>query len=145
MSEKKPMNEVLDETLAQIKEKFRKPLILSVDDSQVVLKAISVALDEEYEVFTLSDPLLVEKYLQKNTPDLILLDYKMPRLSGFDLIPIIRKIEGHKTTPIIFLTSMGTSDHVSAAALLGACDFIVKPFNATTLREKVAKHIPERK
>ena len=141
MSDTKPMSEILDEKLAQIKEKFRKPQILSVDDSPVVLKAISVALDEDYEVFTLSDPLLVEKFLSKNTPELILLDYKMPRLTGFDLIPVIRKFEKHKDTPVIFLTSMGTTDHVSAAALLGASDFIVKPFHANTLREKVAKHI----
>ena len=141
MSDTKPMSEILDETLNQIKEKLRKPQILSVDDSPVVLKAISVALDEDYEVFTLSDSFMVEKYLQQNTPDLILLDYKMPRLSGFDLVPIIRKFEKHKDTPIIFLTSMGTNDHVSAAALLGASDFIVKPFHANTLREKVAKHI----
>ena len=141
MSDTKPMSEILDEKLAQIKEKFRKPQILSVDDSPIVLKAISVALGEEYEVFTLSDPLLVEKFLAQNTPDLILLDYKMPKLTGFDLIPIIRKFEKHKDTPIIFLTSMGTTDHVSAAALLGANDFIVKPFQANVLREKVAKHL----
>ena len=145
MSDTKPMSEILDETLAQIKEKFRKPLILSVDDSPVVLKAITTALDGDYDVFTLSDPLMVERFLSKSTPDLILLDYKMPRLSGFDLVPIIRKIEKQKNTPIIFLTSMGTNDHVSAAARLGACDFIVKPFHANILREKVAKHITQKK
>ena len=145
MSEKKPMDEVLDETLAQIKEKASKPQILSVDDSAVVLKAISVALDKDYDVFTISDPLLVEEYLEQITPDLILLDYKMPELNGFDLVPVIRKFEKHKDTPIIFLTSMGTNDHVTAAALLGASDFLVKPFHANTLREKIAKHIAPKK
>ena len=145
MSSKKPKDEILDEVLVQIRENLRKPQILSVDDSPVVLKAISVALDKDYDVFTISDPLLVYEYLQQVTPDLILLDYKMPELNGFDLVPAIRKIEKNKNTPIIFLTSMGTSDHVSAAASLGAVDFIVKPFHANTLREKVAKHITPKK
>ena len=126
------------------KKKF-KPQILSVDDSAVVLKAISVALDKDYDVFTISDPLLVEEYLEQVTPDLILLDYKMPELNGFDLVPVIRKFEKLKNTPIIFLTSMGTNDHVTAAALLGASDFLVKPFHANTLREKIAKHIVPKK
>ena len=72
---------------------------------------------------------------------MILLDYEMPEINGFDLIPIIRKFSEHKDTPIIFLTSLGTMEHVSAAAKLGACDFIVKPFEPDNLREKVAKHI----
>ena len=145
MSDEKPMNEVLndvlDETLAQIKEKFRKPLILSVDDSPVVLRSISTALSKDYDVFTMSESYLVEKYLREMKPDMIILDYKMPGLNGFDLVPIIRKIPWCEETPIIFLTSMGSNDFVSAAASLGACDFIIKPFHANTLREKVAKHI----
>jgi DNA-binding response OmpR family regulator len=145
MHNKKPKHEIINEVLGRIKENLRKPQVLSVDDSPVILKAISVALDDKYDVFTLADPLLVERFLQQNTPDLILLDYKMPMIDGFDLIPVIRKFEKHKNTPIIFLTSMGTNDHVSAAAMLGACDFIVKPFHAEVLREKVAKHIVRKK
>ena len=126
-------------------ETVRKPQILAVDDTQVILKTISLALGDDYYVFTLSDPMLVEKYLQQMKPDLILLDYKMPGLNGFDLVPIIRKFEEHKDTPIIFLTSMGTNDNILTAASLGASDFIVKPFKADVLREKVAKLIAQKK
>ena len=125
--------------------KFRKPLILAVDDAPVILKTISMALGEDYHVFTLSDPMLVEKYLQQSAPDLILLDYKMPGLNGFDLVPIIRKFEKHKDTPIIFLTSMEINSHASSAAMLGACDFIVKPVQMDILREKIAKYISREK
>jgi DNA-binding response OmpR family regulator len=65
----------------------------------------------------------------------------MPVLSGVDLIPIIRSFEEHKDTPIVFLTSESSIDNVSAAIALGACDFILKPFAADKLREKIAKHI----
>jgi putative two-component system response regulator len=69
----------------------------------------------------------------------------MPGLNGFELVPIIRNFDKHKDTPIIFLTSEGTIDNVTAALALGACDFTVKPFNPEVLREKIAKHIKANK
>jgi putative two-component system response regulator len=115
--------------------------ILAVDDDPIIIETISSLLGNEYKVFGMTNQTMLEKFLQQVIPDLFLLDYKMPGRSGFELIPIIRSFEDHKDTPIIFLTSMGTVDHVSAAAALGACDFIVKPFKDNMLREKVAKHI----
>ena len=120
---------------------YPKLQILAIDDNSIILKIVSMALGDDYDVFALADPMAVEKYLMLNTPDLFLLDYKMPGLNGFDLVPIIRKFHEHKDTPIIFLTSMGTKEYVSAAASLGAIDFIVKPVQVNVLREKIAKHI----
>jgi PleD family two-component response regulator len=59
-------------------------------------------------------------------------------LNGFELVPIIRKFPEHENTPIMFLTSEGTVDHVSTAVYLGVCDYIVKPISKEILREKVA-------
>lgn len=124
----------------------RKLVILAVDDSPAILNAISFSLNNnEYKVFTLVKPTEMERVLQKLTPDLFLLDYKMPEINGFDLVPIIRAFEYHKDTPIIFLTSEGTVDTVTAAIALGACDFIVKPFQPDVLREKIARHIVRKK
>ena len=122
-------------------EASRKLVILAVDDSPVILKSVASVLSGDYKVFTLPKPTEIEKVLARLTPDLFLLDYKMPEINGFDLIPIIRSFEEHKETPIIFLTSEGTMDHVTAAMALGACDFAVKPFNPEGLRQKIAKHI----
>ena len=129
----------------EYEETNRKLLILAIDDSPVLLKSIASVLSVEYKVFTLPKPTELEKVLQKLTPDLFLLDYKMPEISGFDLVPIIRSFEEHKDTPIIFLTSEGTIDNVTAAHVLGACDFAVKPFNPDILRMKIAKHIVRKK
>ena len=122
-------------------EATRKLRILAIDDAPVLLKTISSILSDEYKVYGMTNPALLEKFLHQVVPELFLLDYSMPELSGFDCIPIIRSFEEHKNTPIIFLTSSGTSDHVAAAFALGACDFIVKPFQANVLKEKIAKHI----
>ena len=123
----------------------RKLRILAVDDSAVMLKTISSILSGKYEVHGMTNPMKLEKFLQQIVPELFLLDFKMPERSGFELIPIIRNFEEHKTTPIIILTSMGTVDHISASHSLGACDFIVKPVEDTVLHEKVAKHIVRKK
>ena len=120
-------------------------IILAVDDSAVMLKTISSLLSKEYKVYGMTDPTRLEIFLKQITPELFLLDYKMPLRSGFDLIPIIRGFKEHKETPIIFLTSEGTSDHVSGALSLGACDFMVKPFQENILLEKIAKHIVRKK
>ena len=123
----------------------RKMIILAIDDSPVVLKSLSSVLSDEYKVYILPKPTELETVLQKLTPDLFLLDYQMPELNGFDLIPIIRSFKEHKDTPVIFLTSQRTIDNVTAALALGASDFIAKPFNPDFLREKIKKYIVRKK
>ncbi|MCL2254056.1 MAG: response regulator [Lachnospiraceae bacterium] len=131
---------LLDEEEAE-----RKPLILAIDDSPVILRTVSSVLSDDYKVFTLPKPLELKRVLKKLSPELFLIDYQMPDINGFDLVPIIREYEEHKDTPIIFLTSEGTTDHVTAAIALGADDFIVKPFNPDVLRERIAKYIVKKK
>jgi len=138
-----PLREVLQQVDSA--EATRKMRVLAVDDSPSVLKTIISTLKDQYKVFTLSNPTQVERFLQQVTPELFLLDYKMPDIDGFELVPIIRSFEEHKETPIIILTSAGTKDNISAAAMLGACDFVVKPFDAYTLQDKIAKHIVRKK
>jgi len=118
-----------------------KPCILAIDDVSVMLRTIQSALRELYAVYVLNNPDELKNILRSIKPDLFLLDRNMPGLSGFDLVPIIRDHPDHKNTPIIFITADGTADNMMAAAVLGACDFIVKPINIQTLRDKVAKHI----
>jgi CheY-like chemotaxis protein len=137
----------LKEVLKQLDaiEATRKLQILAVDDSSVILKTVTLVLSDQYKVFTLAKPVLLEKFLQQITPELFLLDYKMPELSGFDLIPIIRSFKEHEDTPIIFLTSEGTLENLSAAVMLGACDFAVKPVHPEILRDKISNHIVRKK
>ncbi|MCL1791468.1 MAG: response regulator [Peptococcaceae bacterium] len=148
-------NEPTDSTLAETdnaflrdaikrmeqEDKTRKMVILAVDDSPVILKSVSFILSDEYKVFTLANPTMLEKMLSQITPELFLLDCHMPDLTGFDLIPIIRSHAEHKETPVIFLTSEGSIENVSGAVMLGASDFVVKPVHPETLRAKIAYHI----
>jgi len=118
-----------------------KPSVLIVDDVSSMLRAMQYALQDRYKVFILSKSEDVMDFLRSKRPALILLDYLMPVLNGFDLIPMIRALPDHKNTPIIIITTEGTIEHVNEAMTLGASDFIVKPFKPKELNDKVGKHI----
>jgi len=118
-----------------------KPTVLVVDDVSSMLRAVQYALHDKYKVYMLSKSEDVIDFLRNKTPDLFLLDYLMPVLNGFDLIPIIRALPQHEDTPIIMITTEGTLEHVHEAIGLGASDFIVKPFKPKELTEKVARHL----
>ncbi|MCL2499974.1 MAG: response regulator [Defluviitaleaceae bacterium] len=123
-----------------------KPIILSIDDNPSILHAVSSLLEDDYTVYTLPEvktEQVLTELLKKITPDLFLLDYNMPVLNGFELVPIIRKLPDHEDTPIIFLTSEGTVDHISTAVYLGVCDYIVKPIDKAVFREKIAAHLTD--
>ena len=118
-----------------------KRIILAVDDAPDILRTIHSMLHVKYKVYTLPKPDKLSKLLRDVTPNLFLIDYKMPTISGFDLIAIIRGHPEHKDTPIILMTSEGTFDNISVAIDLGACDFIVKPFEMDVLRSKIERHL----
>jgi DNA-binding response OmpR family regulator len=122
-------------------EKAGMPIILAVDDSPDILMMIYSMLSDKYKVYTLPQPRRLKEFLQNITPNLFLLDYRMPSISGLDLIPIIRGFPKHANTPIIFLTSYGKSDIVTAAFYSGVCDYILKPIDRETLHQKIAQHI----
>jgi len=119
----------------------KKRVILAVDDAPDILRSVHSMLHEKYKVYTLPKPEKLESLLLTVVPDLFLLDYMMPTMSGFELIQIIRKNPEHKDTPVILLTSEGTLDNISKAVELGACDFIAKPFEINVLRKKVMLHM----
>jgi len=120
-------------------EEEKKPVILAIDDAPDVLRMIQLLLKDRYKVHTLTEPAKLKDLLADLTPDLFLLDYHMPELSGFDLMPIIRSFPKHEQTPVIYLTSVRSADFYSVAARLGASDYIMKPVKVEILREKVAR------
>ena len=123
----------------------RKLCILAIDDSRTILNVITSILGNDYDILALAKPTMLEKVLARFIPELFLLDYQMPERSGFDLVHIIRAYEEHRSTPIIFVTSLGTIDNLITAVSLGASDFVVKPIQPDILCQKVAKHIVRKK
>jgi len=118
-----------------------RPIVLAVDDNPSILKAVKHILGNRYLVYLLQESQKVKEFLKRITPDVFILDCNMPVLSGYELVPIIRESASHRETPIIYLTSDGTIDNLSAAVASGASSFIVKPIDELVLLEKVSAQL----
>ena len=81
--------------------------------------------------------------LKTEKVDLIFSDWNMPIMSGMDFLKAVRADEKMKTIPFIMVTAEGKRENVIAAVQAGVNNYIVKPFNAATLREKLIKVVGE--
>ncbi|MCP5405124.1 MAG: chemotaxis response regulator CheY [Pseudomonadaceae bacterium] len=79
--------------------------------------------------------------LQTEKVDLIISDWNMPKMTGMDLLRRVRADEQMRATPFIMVTAEGKRENVIAAVQAGVSNYIVKPFNAATLKEKLVKVI----
>ena len=140
---KEPLSQVL--AYLDRDEATRPPRILVVDDAAFMINNIRALLEKNYLFHGLTKPEAMDTVLDHLVPELFILDYIMPEVNGFDLIPIIRARKEHRDTPIIFLTSVGTANHIIQSVELGACDYIVKPFQPEALFKKIEKHIVRKK
>lgn len=77
--------------------------------------------------------------LQSNTYDVVLLDWNMPTMNGLDLLKAIRADDSLKGIPVIMVTAEALKDNIVAAAQAGVNDYVVKPFTAGALEEKLKK------
>ena len=114
-------------------------IILIVDDDTTSLKLAKGILDNDYRVATVNSGAMVFKYLQNNTPDLILLDINMPEMDGFEVLDQLRVKPEWASIPVIFLTA--DQDPQSEARCLesGAIDFVGKPFVPVILQNRVRR------
>jgi len=77
--------------------------------------------------------------LEKQEINLVLLDWNMPELSGLDFLKKIRAMEKYKTLPVIMVTSEAARYNVIEALKNGATDYIIKPVNERSFKEKLSK------
>jgi two-component system chemotaxis response regulator CheY len=77
--------------------------------------------------------------LRSNPYDVVLLDWNMPTMTGLELLQAMRAEEKLKDLPVVMVTAEALKDNIVAAAQAGCNDYIVKPFTAGTLEEKLKK------
>jgi two-component system sensor histidine kinase/response regulator len=116
--------------------------ILIVDDvvSNVLLLKILLA-NQKFQVCTANNGTTCIEMARKEHPDLILLDVMMPDMNGFDTATVLKKEEGTKDIPIIFLTALNTPQDLVHGFQVGASDFLTKPFNKEELVMRVTQQI----
>ena len=115
--------------------------ILIIDDSITNLKFAEQALKPYYKVTLLTSAMQAMKFLSKATPDLILLDLKMPEIDGYETFAKIKSINKLSKIPIIFLTSQNDIESELKCLRLGAIDFISKPFVPELMLSRIKTHL----
>ncbi len=116
----------------------RKPKVLVVDDELAVRESLGEWLREEgYEVGLAEDGAAALGMLRRDTWDVMLLDLKMPGMSGIDVI--IESREVAPETEVIMMTAFATVDTAVLAMKEGAFDYLVKPFNPDEMELQIRK------
>lgn len=109
--------------------------IVLVDDDRNILTSVSMALEAEgFAVRTYSDSEEALRGLMTRPADLAVLDVKMPKIEGFELLQRLRRVSA---MPVIFLTSKDGEEDEMMGLRLGADDYIKKPFSQTLLIERI--------
>lgn len=113
--------------------------ILAVDDAAIILQRITDALGKHYDVVTVNSGTRALKYLDKNRPDLILLDIRMPIKDGFETLREIQAMEDRADIPVVMLTGMESKRFVMEGINLGIRGYVLKPFAPDDLLERVQR------
>jgi len=118
-----------------------KHTILIVDDEAVNIRALSQVLLPEYAVYMARDGRTAIETAGNVIPDLILLDIIMPDMSGYEVITELKNSDRTREIPVIFITGLSGVEDEEKGFLLGAADYITKPFNNTIVRVRVRQHL----
>lgn len=109
--------------------------IALVDDDRNILTSVSMVLEAEgFEVRTYNDGATALSALSKSMPDLAVLDIKMPRMDGMELL---RRLRQKSDLPVIFLTSKDEEIDEVIGLRMGADDYVRKPFSQRLLVERI--------
>lgn len=119
-----------------------KALILVVDDdtnNQFIIK--TMLHKDGYQTIIASNGEEALKILEKQRPDLILLDIMMPKMTGHEVAEIIQKNDRLKNIPILFISTLNDTKNIIQAFDKGAVDFISKPFRKPEVLARIKTHL----
>ena len=116
--------------------------ILIIDDEPDILRAAKVRLMSfGYEVITASDGSDIVNLVQKNMPDLILLDLRLPHMDGDKICVILKADDKLKTIPVIIFTASSDPTTSKKVKDSGAEGYLIKPFDTEDLLQTIKKFL----
>ena len=111
---------------------------LVVDDSKVIRKVARHILESmAFEVDEAADGQEALTFCRANRPDVILLDWNMPVMSGIEFIVQLRRREGGDKPKVVVCTTENDVAHIREAISAGADEYVMKPFDHETLQIKL--------
>jgi chemotaxis protein histidine kinase CheA/CheY-like chemotaxis protein len=132
----------LDQMPAEVSSEPEQETILVVDDSLSVRKFASMILEsKQYKVLSATNGLEALNVIDENRVDLVITDLEMPVMHGYELISELKRRGLLNIMPVVVLTSRSSESHKNKAFELGASDFMIKPFDESTMIETVRNNI----
>src|SRR5580698_11419907 len=117
--------------------------ILTVDDSKTIRLIVTRAFKPyDCTVLEADNGVVGLAVASREKPDVILLDYTMPVMDGFEVLARLRSDPDLKATPVIMLTAEAGRETVVTIAKLGVRDYLIKPFKGELLIERVGRVVP---
>jgi CheY-like chemotaxis protein len=119
----------------------KKATILAVDDTPENLDVVKGLLSDDYIVKAATSGAMALKIVEKQRPDLVLLDIMMPGMDGYEVCQHLKDNDETRDIPVIFLTAMEQTTDEAQGFELGAADYITKPVNPPILKARVRTHL----
>ncbi|WP_271254183.1 response regulator [Pseudanabaena sp. Chao 1811] len=121
--------------------KVQSPRVVCIDDSVTICRAVEYILHNHgYQVMAVSSPIKALSVIFQHKPDLVLCDITMPEIDGYELCGMLRRSSAFAKVPIIMLTGKdGFIDRVKAR-MVGATEYLTKPFGEKELLTTVEKY-----
>ncbi len=118
-----------------------KTVLIADDEPNIVISLEFLLKQAGYRVVVAHDGEEALEAIRRETPDLVLLDVMLPRLSGFDVCQKIRETPDWQDMRVLMLTAKGREVEVSKGLALGADAYITKPFSTQELLAEIASYL----
>ena len=119
--------------------------ILLVDDNLTSLKQAAALLKDTYKVSMVKSGSQALEFLEKFTPNLILLDIEMPQMDGFETIQRIKLDERFRKIPVIFLTGRGDRESVMEVMALKPAGYLLKSMRPIEIIQAINEFFEKQK
>lgn len=117
--------------------------ILIADDSAAMRAMLVAAIDPlgDYRIVEASSGFEALRLLPREQVDLVLTDINMPDINGLELISYLRANANYENIPVFIISTEGSTKDIEKGKLLGANEYIVKPFNPSQIQQLVASYL----
>ena len=110
--------------------------ILVVDDEEHILNLVELSLTPDFQVLKAKNCKETFENINKQKPDMVLLDLMLPNVSGFEICKKLKKMD----VPVWILSAKGLKDDIQKGMKSGADDYITKPFDPEELLSKIKSY-----
>ena len=119
--------------------------VLIVDDVKANVDVLVAALRDEHKLSVALDGEAALRSVEKNSPDLVLLDIVMPGIDGYEVCRRLRAASATRETPVMFLSSLEEVHSKTRGFEVGGNDYLTKPFEVLEVKARVRSLLKARR